>query len=97
VSLNWLKKYIYFPDLRDLITFNAWFYQKFRDFSDSFRQALWKRFESGWVLEQHPNVNRVKYPFLKSHPQYEVAQNKWKGGNVVAFEIIGGIEAGRNF
>jgi O-succinylhomoserine sulfhydrylase len=27
-------------------------------------------------LEQHPNVNRVKYPFLKSHPQYEVAQNK---------------------
>jgi O-succinylhomoserine sulfhydrylase len=36
-----IKKYIYFPDLRTfLITFNAWVYQKFRDFSDSFRQAL---------------------------------------------------------
>jgi O-succinylhomoserine sulfhydrylase len=49
-------------------------------------------------LEQHPNVNRVKYPFLKSHPQYEIAQKQMKaGGNVVAFEIKGGLEAGRNF
>ena len=49
-------------------------------------------------LEQHPNVNRVKYPFLKSHPQYEIAQKQMKlGGNIVAFEIKGGLEAGRNF
>jgi len=49
-------------------------------------------------LEQHPNVNRVKYPFLKSHPQYEIAQKQMKlGGNIVAFEIKGGIEAGRTF
>lgn len=49
-------------------------------------------------LEQHPNVNKVKYPFLKSHPQYEIAQKQMKlGGNIVAFEIKGGIEAGRNF
>jgi O-succinylhomoserine sulfhydrylase len=38
-------------------------------------------------LEQHPNVNRVKYPFLK-HPQYEIKTNE--SGNIVAFEIIGG-------
>ncbi|PJJ10620.1 O-succinylhomoserine sulfhydrylase [Flavobacterium sp. 1] len=49
-------------------------------------------------LERHPNVNTVKYPFLKSHPQYELAKKQMKlGGNIVAFEIKGGIEAGRAF
>lgn len=49
-------------------------------------------------LENHPKVNWVKYPFLKSHPQYEVARKQMKqGGNIVAFEVKGGIEAGRKF
>lgn len=49
-------------------------------------------------LETHPNVSLVKYPFLKSHPSYETAKNQMKaGGNIVAFEVKGGIEAGRNF
>lgn len=49
-------------------------------------------------LETHETVNLVKYPFLKSHPQYELAKKQMKhGGNVVAFEVKGGIEAGRKF
>ena len=49
-------------------------------------------------LENHKNVNWVKYPFLKSHPQYKVAIKQMKlGGNVVAFEIKGGVEAGKSF
>ena len=49
-------------------------------------------------LASHKNVTSVKYPFLKSHPQYEVAKKQMKlGGNIVAFEIKGGIEAGRKF
>jgi len=49
-------------------------------------------------LESHPNVESVKYPFLKSHPKYDVAKNQMKlGGNIVAFEIKGGIEKGRDF
>ncbi|WP_299016145.1 aminotransferase class I/II-fold pyridoxal phosphate-dependent enzyme [uncultured Polaribacter sp.] len=49
-------------------------------------------------LESHEKVEFVKYPFLKSHPQYEVAKKQMKlGGNIVAFEIKGGIEAGRTF
>ncbi|WP_442265396.1 trans-sulfuration enzyme family protein [Tenacibaculum sp. ZS6-P6] len=49
-------------------------------------------------LEAHPAVNFVKYPFLPSHPQYEVAKKQMRlGGNIVAFEIKGGIEAGRKF
>ena len=49
-------------------------------------------------LESHEKINFVKYPFLKSHPQYTVAKKQMKlGGNIVAFEIKGGIEAGRRF
>lgn len=49
-------------------------------------------------LEEHPQISRVKYPFLKSHPQYEVAKKQMKlGGNIVAFEIKGGLEKGRQF
>ena len=49
-------------------------------------------------LESHPQVNTVKYPFLKSHPQHDIAKKQMKlGGNIVAFEIKGGIEAGRAF
>lgn len=49
-------------------------------------------------LENHPNVKQVKYPFLKSHPQYAIAKKQMRlGGNIVAFEIKGGIEAGRKF
>jgi O-succinylhomoserine sulfhydrylase len=49
-------------------------------------------------LEAHSKVNWVKYPFLKSHPQYELAKKQMKaGGCVVAFEVKGGLEAGRKF
>lgn len=49
-------------------------------------------------LEQHDKVSWVKYPFLKSHPQYEFAKKQMrKGGGVVAFELKGGVEAGRAF
>ncbi len=49
-------------------------------------------------LESHPKVNWVKYPFLKSHPQYEVAKKQMKlGGNIVAFEVKGGVKAGKTF
>ena len=49
-------------------------------------------------LEGHPKVNWVKYPFLKSHPQYEIAKKQMRaGGTIVAFEVKGGTDAGRNF
>ncbi len=49
-------------------------------------------------LESHKNVNWVKYPFLKSHPQYKLAKKQMKaGGCVVAFELKGGIDAGKKF
>jgi O-succinylhomoserine sulfhydrylase len=49
-------------------------------------------------LEAHEKVNWVKYPFLKSHPKYEVAKKQMKaGGCVVAFEVKGGLKAGQQF
>ena len=49
-------------------------------------------------LENHENISKVKYPFLKSHPQYEIAKKQMKlGGNIIAFEVKGGLESGRKF
>ncbi|WP_026837603.1 trans-sulfuration enzyme family protein [Gillisia sp. JM1] len=49
-------------------------------------------------LENNSSVTNVKYPFLKSHPQYEIAIKQMKlGGNVIAFEIKKGLDAGRKF
>ncbi len=49
-------------------------------------------------LESHEKVNRVKYPFLDSHPAQEIAIKQMKsGGSVVAFDVKGGLEAGRKF
>ena len=49
-------------------------------------------------LETHPKINWVKYPFLKSHPQHEVAKKQMKlGGNIVAFEVKGGVTGGKTF
>ncbi len=50
------------------------------------------------VLENNEFISKVKYPFLKSHPQYEIAKKQMKlGGNIIAVEVKGGIEAGRKF
>lgn len=50
------------------------------------------------LLEHHPSVKSVKYPWLLSHPQYEIARKQMKaGGGVVTFELKGGLEQGRRF
>lgn len=49
-------------------------------------------------LERHPKIERVIYPFLSSHPDHEIARRQMKkGGGLVAFEIRGGVAAGRQF
>ena len=41
--------------------------------------------------EDHPAVSWVKYPFLESHPQYDLAKRQMRGGGtVVTFELAGG-------
>lgn len=82
-----------------LSPFNAWVFSKSletlavrmdRHCANAQRLAEW--------LETRPEVERVIYPFLESHPQMALARKQMKqGGGVVSFVIKGGIEAGRGF
>ncbi len=50
-----------------------------------------------WLKEQ-PNVKRVYYPGLPSHPGYDVARRQQKGfGAIVTLELDGGHDAVREF
>src|SRR4051794_3095969 len=50
------------------------------------------------ALEGHSKISWLKYPFLKSHPLYEIAVKQMKnGGGIVCFELRGGLESGRRF
>jgi methionine-gamma-lyase len=47
-------------------------------------------------LADHPLVTQVFYPGLPSHPQRELARRQMRGaGGVLAFELTGGLAAGR--
>ncbi len=49
-------------------------------------------------LEANEQVSEVRYPFLPSHPQYEVAKKQMKmGGTLIAFQLKGGLAAGSAF
>ena len=49
-------------------------------------------------LEHHPAIASLKYPWLPSHPQHDIAKKQmYNGGGIVCFELKGGLEAGRNF
>lgn len=49
-------------------------------------------------LESHPAISFVKYPFLESHPNVEIAKKQMTaGGGIVTFELKGGLDAGRKF
>ncbi|HUE95243.1 MAG TPA: aminotransferase class I/II-fold pyridoxal phosphate-dependent enzyme [Longimicrobiaceae bacterium] len=49
-------------------------------------------------LEANPDVERVLYPFLPSHPQYELARRQMSaGGGIVAIFVRGGLERASRF
>ena len=49
-------------------------------------------------LQNHPAIRWLKYPFLESHPQYNIAKKQMKnGGGLFCFELKGGLESGRKF
>jgi cystathionine gamma-lyase len=47
-------------------------------------------------LEQHPAIERVIYPGLKSHPQHALARRQMHGfGGIVTIEVKGGLKVAR--
>lgn len=50
------------------------------------------------ALQHHPAIAAIKYPFLPSHPQYDIAVKQMKnGGGIVCFDLKGGLQSGRRF
>ena len=75
--------------------FNAWIFLKGLE-TLSLRMEAHSRsaLELALWLEQQPQVERVYYPGLPSHPQYALAKQQQKtGGGIVAFEVKGGKDA----
>ena len=82
-----------------LSPFNAWTLSKsLETLAVRVEKHCENAFQLAQRLEKHPKVKQVRYPFLPSHPQFELAQKQMKlGGNIVTIEIEGGLESGRVF
>ena len=49
-------------------------------------------------LDAHPSAEDVRYPWLASHPQHDLAKRQMSaGGGLVTFDVAGGADAGRRF
>lgn len=82
-----------------LSPFNAWLLSKsLETLSLRMERHSQNALKLAGLLENHPDVSTVRYPFLLSHPQFEIAKKQMSlGGGIVSFEIKGGIERGRRF
>ena len=79
--------------------FNAWVISKSIETLDVRMERHCKNaLEIAERLSDLSNITWVKYPFLASHPDFEIAQRQMSaGGGLVSFELSGGLEAGRDF
>lgn len=82
-----------------LSPFNAWVLSKsLETLGPRMDRHCANALEIAQWLEVHPKVARVKYPFLGSHPQVEIAKKQMRqGGGVLNFELKGGLAAGQKF
>ncbi len=82
-----------------LSPFNAWILSKSLETLDvRMERHASNAFHLAKALEGHEQINWLKYPFLPSHPNYAIAIKQMKnGGALIAFDLKGGIEGGRNF
>ena len=77
-----------------LSPFNAWILSKSLETLDlRMERHCQNALALAEALEKHPDVERVLYPFLPSHPQYELAKAQMSaGGAIVTIELEGGFE-----
>lgn len=82
-----------------LSPFNAWILSKSLETLDVRMQRHSENaLQLAQKLESNKNISWLKYPFLQSHPEYNIAIKQMKsGGGIVCFEVKGGIDAGRRF
>lgn len=82
-----------------LSPFNAWILSKsLETLSLRMEKHCQNALELAEWLEKKPEVNFVRYPFLPSHQQYELAKKQMRlGGGIVSFELKGGLERAKKF
>ncbi len=82
-----------------LSPFNAWLFSKsLETLSVRMDRHCKLALELAEYLDGREEVTAVRYPFLASHPQYELAQKQMKhGGGVVVFNLPGGYEQAIRF
>ncbi|MQY31039.1 O-succinylhomoserine sulfhydrylase [Nocardia aurantia] len=80
-----------------LSPFNAWTLLKgLETMPLRVMQSATSALRIGEFLEQHPAVSWTKYPFLQSHPQYDLARSQMSGGGtVVTFELAANADEGK--
>jgi cystathionine gamma-lyase len=63
------------------------------------RQASESSMQLASWLERHPQVTRVLYPGLASHPQHELAKRQMRNGfsGIVTFFVKGGMQEAKTF
>ncbi len=76
--------------------FNAWILSKsLETLAVRMDRHCENAFRLAHYLESHDALEQVRYPHLKSHPQYELAKKQMKlGGGIVTFIVKGGMEGG---
>ena len=79
--------------------FNAWTLSKSLETLEIRMERHCKSaLELATALESHPDIEKVNYPFLLSHSQFDIAKEQMKkGGGIVTFEVEGGLERGIKF
>lgn len=82
-----------------LSPFNAWILSKsLETLSVRVKKQCKNALKIAHFLEENEFISEVKYPFLPSYPKFEIAKKQMKmGGNVIAFQLKGGLEYGRTF
>ncbi len=82
-----------------LSPFNAWILSKSMEtLAVRVDRHCQSALEIASKLESHTKISWVKYPFLPSHPQYALAQKQMsQGGNIISFELKGGLQSGQQF
>jgi O-succinylhomoserine sulfhydrylase len=79
--------------------FNAWILSKsLETLAVRMDRHCLNAYEIARHLEGHPQVLRVRYPMLPSHPNFKLAKKQMRlGGGLVTFELKGGLDQGRRF
>lgn len=79
--------------------FNAWVLSKSLEtlalrMERHSENALWL----AQALEKHPKLEQVSYPFLSSHPHYDIAKKQMKaGGGILTITVKGGYQGATAF